>query len=424
MIKMRSTSKGMKFILIFNISISILFLDNSVAFAQSANNFKKISTRFGQIGSPDITMNTKGKSVIVWQDKGSKTYEIYKQTFQENGDPLGIPERVNHFRPNDQINPKVAIDNQGNYVIIWQSYKQDGSGSGIFGRKYIADNNQKFREFRINTYKRGDQSKPVIAMNSAGNFVVAWVSSIDGSASKRRIVAQRYNSFSEPIGKEIKISQHSRYKNDNPSIAIDESGNFSIVWQSIHKKDWDIYAQVYSWDGVPISDTDILINTTTELDQTNPSIAIVNNNQFIIVWQNISNHKVLSNIQNNINAQIIDTNSTKIGNELKVTKPIFGHQSHPRLIESFSSNIYVVWQNFEQHTQKYWNISGKLIKSDGSDSSEQKIFNPLDNKWNKTPSISSDSNGNIGLVWVGLDDKKYRKNIYYESLYEDISSYN
>jgi hypothetical protein len=51
------------------------------------------------------------------------------------GEPLGPEFRVNTYK-NAQRFPAVASDSSGNFVVLWQSYGQDGSGYGVFGQRY------------------------------------------------------------------------------------------------------------------------------------------------------------------------------------------------------------------------------------------------------------------------------------------------
>ena len=83
--------------------------------------------------------------------------------------------QVNTYTPDNQENPKVATDAAGDYVVVWQSNGQDGSGYGIYAQLY----NKSVRrpqgsEFQVNTYTSDNQENPSVAMDSAGDFVVAW----------------------------------------------------------------------------------------------------------------------------------------------------------------------------------------------------------------------------------------------------------
>ena len=67
----------------------------------------------------------------------------WEQTYPSTADPgPGFPGRefqVNTETASSQTLPSIAMDDAGNFVVAWQSYNQDGSGYGIFAQMYHAD---------------------------------------------------------------------------------------------------------------------------------------------------------------------------------------------------------------------------------------------------------------------------------------------
>ena len=100
------------------------------------------------------------------------------------GNPLGPAFRVNTYTTGNQYAENVASDASGNFVVVWGSNLQDGSGRGVFGQRYSASGGLLGPEFPVNTYTTGDQSRPSVAADTVGNFVVVWQSyGQDGSNS-------------------------------------------------------------------------------------------------------------------------------------------------------------------------------------------------------------------------------------------------
>ncbi|MBU0727488.1 hypothetical protein KKA95_02280, partial [Patescibacteria group bacterium] len=120
----------------------------------------------------------------------------------------------------------------------------------------------------------------------------------------------------------------------------------------------------------------------------------------------------------NINGQLVTNVGQKYGTEFQVTEPISGHQEHPDIAQISSADTYAIWQSYEKRSQKYWGISGKSLTTAGVPEEDETLYNPSNNRWNQEPSIASDGNGNIGIVWVGLNGQKYKKAIYYERISE------
>jgi hypothetical protein len=67
-------------------------------------------------------------------------------------------------------------------------------------------------EFQINTYTTSGQHRPVVASDSAGNFVVAWDSAFqDGSFYG--IYAQRFDSTGTPLSAEFRVNSYTTLVN-------------------------------------------------------------------------------------------------------------------------------------------------------------------------------------------------------------------
>ena len=55
---------------------------------------------------------------------------VFGQRYASSGAPLGAEFQVNTYTTNIQVSPSVASDTAGNFVVVWESYHQDGSGYG------------------------------------------------------------------------------------------------------------------------------------------------------------------------------------------------------------------------------------------------------------------------------------------------------
>src|SRR5204862_410932 len=65
---------------------------------------------------------------------------------------------------------------------------EDGSGSGIFARRYDSAGDAVGNEFRINSTTHGDQTLPAVGADGSGGFTVAWTAD---DADERGVFAQR-----------------------------------------------------------------------------------------------------------------------------------------------------------------------------------------------------------------------------------------
>ena len=134
--------------------------------------------------------------------------------------------QVNTYTTDNQQSPAVAMDEAGNFVVVWESYWQDGDWRGVYGQRFNANGKVIGGEFQVNTATSGNQKDPTVAMDAAGNFAVAW--STDGE-----IHARRYNSNGTPVTAPFLVNTAFHNRQLRPSISINNSGDFVVSWLTI-----------------------------------------------------------------------------------------------------------------------------------------------------------------------------------------------
>jgi hypothetical protein len=235
---------------------------------------------------PFIAMRPTGEFVIVWVSdlQDGSGWGIYGQRFDASGNKAGNEFPVNSVTAGDQKQPSVGMDSTGNFVVEWESAGQDGSGLGIYARRFNAAGAAQGSEFRVNTFTTNDQYASWITMNSSGAFVIAW-SSVGQDGSGVGIYAQRYNAAGTPQGSEFRANTFTASDQIYPTASIDAAGNFVIVWESLGQdgSGRGIYCQRYNSAGVA-QGSEMQINVNIASDQFNPFVAMFSTNDFIVNW--------------------------------------------------------------------------------------------------------------------------------------------
>ena len=204
------------------------------------------------------------------------------QTMADPGGAICGECLVNTYTTNAQENPSIALDADGDFVITWTSSEQDGSGGGIYAQRYLADGTPAGNEFRVNANASNNQSKPDIALDADGDFVITWTSSAqDGSGDG--IYAQRFTADGTTAGSEFLVNTVTSMDQSNSSIAMDADGDFVITWTSSTQdgSGFGIYAQRFNADGTAAGN-EFVVNSTTTGDQSDSSIAMDAGGDFVI----------------------------------------------------------------------------------------------------------------------------------------------
>jgi hypothetical protein len=230
-------------------------------------------------------MDANGNFLIVWasQFQDGSLDGVYGQRFDAAGAPQGVEFRVNTHTANEQGQPVVSMDSNGNAVVVWQSFAQDGSGYGIYAQRYDAAGVPQGSELHVSTATANDQLVPYVAV-SANEFVVTWASAAQDGGGLG-IYAQRYDATGNPQGSEFRVNSFTAGDQTNASVSISPNGEFVVVWES-QAQDGSgkgIYAQRYNALAIP-QGSEILANTFTTGDQSYPFVAKAPTGNFTIVW--------------------------------------------------------------------------------------------------------------------------------------------
>ena len=212
---------------------------------------------------------------------------IGAQRYNADGEPEGENFRVDDDDPPSiKGNPCVAVNNQCNFVIVWEDRREDNFD--VYGQRYNYWNGPQGPNFRINDDASAiTQLNPFVAVNSSGNFVVVWEDIRDGNFN---IYGQRYNSSGVPQDSNFKINSDTESAEHYfPSVDMDSSGNFVVVWTDIRDGEPDIYGQRYNPSAVPQGGNFKINNDTPVADQWYPSVSMRPDGEFIVVWTDFAN---------------------------------------------------------------------------------------------------------------------------------------
>ena len=258
---------------------------NNAGIAQGAEFRVNTQTLINQT-QPAVAMDDNGNFIITWTSnlQDGDAYGIYAQRYNSAGAAQGGEFLVNTYTSYIQNQPVVAMDSDGDFVITWSSYLQDGQSFGVYAKRFNSNGAAQGPEFKVNTYTTNAQAVPTVAMDSDGDFVIAWLDvSQDGSYGG--IFTQRYNNAGAVQGIEFQVNTYIVNQQSLPAVAMDDSGNFAITWQSSGQdgNNYGIYAQYYDPSGALLGG-EFRANTYTTASQFSPSIAMDSDGDYVVTW--------------------------------------------------------------------------------------------------------------------------------------------
>lgn len=290
---------------------------------------------------PAIAMDATGDFVVTWQspDQDGSTYGIYAQRYNSAGIAQGGEFRVNTYTTSIQDSPSVAMDHAGDFVITWRSYSQDGSSYGIYAKRFNASGVAQGTEFKVNTFTTGIQGSPSVAVDAAGDFLIAW-QSFGQDGGGYGIEAQRYNAAGTAQGGEFRANTHTTGSQANASVGMDAVGDFAITWDSVGQdgSGSGIYAQRYNSAGVA-QGAEIQVNSFTIGIQANPSLAMNATGDFTIAWESAQQ----DGSQSGVYAQRYSKPGAQLGDVFRINTYTTNSQASSSVGIDAGGNLAIVW---------------------------------------------------------------------------------
>ncbi|MCP4392936.1 MAG: hypothetical protein GY804_01505, partial [Alphaproteobacteria bacterium] len=354
-----------------------------------------------------ITYLTGGGFVVSYTGEDGDSTGIIAQQYDASANPVGTEFRVNAYIPYAQGTPSVAALTDGGYVITWTDVNgHDGHEWGIFAQRYSASGTQIGTEIPVNTYTNNNQQYSHTAGLTDGGFVIVW-QSYGQDGDSHGAFGQRYDKRGLKVDEEFQLNTYTTQAQRNVRVAPLADGGFISVWRS--------YIQDGSGDGVyfkpfpcvggvsdPLpacvnigEDEEFQVNTFEPDDQEEVSIATLKNGKTVFVWE--SNGQ--DGDQQGIYGQIINDNGTKFGNEFPVNSYTTSSQSNPSVAALANGGFVIAWESFGQdgdydgiYAQRY-DASGNTVDS------EFKVNTETVNSQG-APAATALANGDFVITWT------------------------
>ncbi|MEL7360956.1 MAG: T9SS type A sorting domain-containing protein [Bacteroidota bacterium] len=362
--------------------------------------FQVNTTAVGNQRNPAVAVAPDGDFVIVWDSRGQdgSGAGIYAQRYTADGAPDGPEFLVNTSTPNDQIVPSVAVDADGDFIVTWTSYLQDGDGYGVYGQRFAADGTRQGSEFQINTSTVNVQFGPHVALDGDGDFVVAW-DSYSETGSFFDVYVQRFRADGAALGPEVQVNAFTTGTQSLAALGVDADGDFVVAWASFNQdlSDFGVVAKRFAADGTPVG-PEFQVNAFTTGDQAFPAIALAAGGDFVIAWHSEGQ----DGDDLGIAAQRFAADGTQRGGEFLVNTVTTGAQRSPSIAVDAEGRFVVVWRGPSRDGESV-DIFARRYAADGVPDGEPFRVNTVTAGLQYTSSIGMNETGDFLVVWASRD---------------------
>jgi hypothetical protein len=363
-----------------------MFAMNGQTFAQTTYlpNVRVDDSLSDHQNNPSIAVDASGNVYVAWHDSRNGNDDIYFAKSTDGGASFGTNLRVDDSLSGDQNDPSIAVDASGNVYVAWRD-SRNGDFDIYFAKS--TDGGASFgTNLRVDDSLGGGQYDPSIAVDASGNVYVAWrdhrngiddmyfAKSTDGGAS---------------FGTNLRVDDSLGGGQEDPSIAVDASGDIYVAWQDSRNGDFDIYL-AKSTDGGAFFGTNLGVNDSSGGHQCDPSIAVDAIGDIYVAWHDSRNG------DRDIYLAKSTDGGASFGTNLRVDDSLSGGQWSSSIAVDASGNVYVAW-----HDSRNGDFDIYFAKStDGGASfgTNLRVDDSLSGK-QEYPSIAVDASGNVYVAW-------------------------
>ncbi|MDH3913468.1 MAG: VCBS repeat-containing protein [Rhodospirillales bacterium] len=300
---------------------------------------------------PAVAMDASGDFVVAWAsyEQDGDGSGVFAQRFDAAGATQGFAFQVNSFTTNHQSKPAVAMDANGDFVVAWRSTGQDGDSYGVFAQRFDVAGVAQGPEFQVNSYTAGKQMSAAVAMDAHGDFVVAW-SSYGQDGDGTGVFARRYDAAGVAQGPEFQVNSFTTSSQGAPALAMDAKGDFAVAWASSAQdgSDFGVFAQRFDAVGVA-QGPEFQVNSYTSSGQFEPAVGLDADGDFVVAWTSAGQ----DGDGWGVFAQRFDAAGVAEGREFQVNTVTAGTQIRPTVAMDASGDFIVAWMSTGIFARRY-----------------------------------------------------------------------
>ncbi len=271
-----------------------------------------LTDRFSQSGNevrfpPDVAMGNNGDAVVVWRQYSGFSdgkFLVYRREYRTgawSAVPNVITDSISPRKSGSTSGPKVAMDNSGNTIIVWDQTVEELQPHPFFPSTDPADDPVEIShifksEYRssvwVNPANQFDNispsglpaTNPKVAMDDNGNAIITWLQS---DTNDLQLFKSEYRSsaWTHPTSLSDNFSPDNEGVANN-DVAMDNNGNAIIAWRQFDGTKYMTYKSEYR-SGVwrhPVSLLDAISPGINAVVLTGPDVAMDNTGDALILW--------------------------------------------------------------------------------------------------------------------------------------------
>lgn len=366
----------------------------------------QVNGNLGSNGSPTAAMDNDGDFAVVWMAEDTISYSDFStflQRYDSSGTAQGSITRVSLEANYEGVMPQVAMDDDGDIVVVFEYYDYVALSSDLYYQRY--DNNGTAvggpTKINQNTDLANFYVGSTVAMDDDGDFVVAWnVHAIENGLDVFKVYMRSFDNTGTPLNNETQVNTTTdRCK--FVDAAMDDDGDFAVVWGSYNNSGSQINVRRYDNTATALGN-EVVVTTPNELNP--PAIAMDDDGDFVVVWNDYD----LVTDYYDVYFQRYSAAGNASGSTVQVTSNANkSHLSYDASVDmDMSGNFVVVWEEYDYANDLY-GVYGQAYNSVGTPLNGEFLVDTVDasSAFLSARGLAMSDNGDFVVPWLNAASK-------------------
>ncbi|MFT6227710.1 MAG: hypothetical protein ACJARE_002119, partial [Paracoccaceae bacterium] len=342
--------------------------------------------------------------------------------------PILGERQANTFTDNQQYDPRTTTLDNGDVVIVWHSYTQDGSDWGVYGQLFNAAGEKLGAEFLVNSdFTTGGQVYPDVAALDGGGFVVSWeCRDATHGGQSQDIFAQIYgvntvnpglpdeSREAAEVGSEIQANVITASTQSGANVTGVAGGGFAVTWATYTSggsgdgSGYGIAARIFDAGGT--GGSELLVNTGANGDQSDPQIVTLANGDLMVTWHSADGTDSGDGSSWGVFAQRMDAagnllsrdGTTPGSDEFQINTYTASEQSTSAIAALADGGFVATWISNGQDGSGY-GVYAQIYHADGSAQGQEFRVNEGRTSSQIAPEVAALSTGGFVIAWTTQD---------------------
>ena len=175
-----------------------------------------------------------------------------------------------------------------------------------------------------------------------------------------------------------------------PSLAALAGGGFVAAWTDASGADEDVRARIFDSEGIEIV-TEFVVNTTTASDQSNANVAALEGGGFVVSWTDGSG------ADQDVRARVFDATGTETVAEFVVNTTTASNQVDPGIAALTGGGFVVTWADTSGADQ---DVRARVFDANGTELVAEFVVNTTTASGQFDPSAAALSGGGFAIAWT------------------------